>query len=114
MSREYSRRKRQCAIFRVRCAMAKQIWAFLKGHKNGRKWESFVGYTYLDLKNALQSKFTGKMSWKNYGTYWEIDHIVPKSWFPNTEEGTRSSWALTNLQPQLCSVNRAKGNRFAG
>jgi hypothetical protein len=61
------------------------------------------------------------MTWENYGrqdgTGWQIDHIVPKSWFKIKEAGDdefRKCWALSNIQPMWHPENARKGNRFAG
>ena len=48
------------------------------------------------------------MTWDNYGTYWEVDHIKPLSLCDAFEE----AWQLSNLQPLTCSENRSKGNKY--
>jgi len=30
-----------------------------------------------EFREEFEKKFTGEMTWKNYGEYWEIDHIIP-------------------------------------
>jgi hypothetical protein len=107
------REKRKNPFFRIHRALSKQIWAFLKGKKGGRKWESLVGYTFNDLQTHLESQFAPEMSFNNYGSVWEIDHKKPLSWFEfNSDEDVKEAWALKNLQPLPLSVNRSKGNRF--
>ena len=89
----------------------------LKGKKAGRHWESLVGYTVEDLIKHLESQFNEKMSWNNWGIYWQIDHIKPKSFFkyekPEDEE-FKKCWALENLQPLEKIANLNKGNRYEG
>ncbi|MFW5903050.1 MAG: HNH endonuclease signature motif containing protein, partial [archaeon] len=64
--------------------------------------EDLVGYTFNELKEHLENQFTDKMNWGNYGDYWEIDHIKPKSSFdfekPEDQE-FKDCWSLDNLQP---------------
>ena len=54
--------------------------ALLK-NKNGKTSNGLFGYDRYSLINYLENLFNSKMSWKNYGTYWNIDHIVPVAWF---------------------------------
>jgi hypothetical protein len=107
--------------------MCYQVWYSLKNKlngkssKNGRHWETLVGYTIEEVVRHLESKFLPRMTWENYGrqdgTGWQIDHIVPKSWFKIKEAGDdefRKCWALSNIQPMWHPENARKGNRFAG
>lgn len=52
------------------------------------------------------------MSWENYGTYWEVDHILPLANYCLTDRGTfRRLIHYTNLQPLTVAANRRKHNR---
>ena len=57
------------------------------------------------------------MNWKNYGSYWHIDHIKPKTLFnyssPEDKEFIKC-WSLSNLQPLEKITNIKKGNRYEG
>ena len=62
--------------------MSSGIWFSLRKNKNGRKWESLVGYTVNDLKLHIEKLFTIDMDWdKLLKGEIEIDHIKPKSLF---------------------------------
>jgi hypothetical protein len=102
--------------FRLDMVMSCEIRHSLKHKKAGRKWETLVGYTVEDLMKYLESKFTPEMNWNNYGIYWEIDHIIPKSYFkyesPEDEE-FKKCWSLENLQPLPKEINRKKGNKIS-
>lgn len=53
------------------------------------------------------------MNWANYGSYWEIDHIVPISHFYEKytiEDAVRQAWDINNLQPLEKGLNRSKQN----
>ncbi len=87
----------------------------LKGGKCGRSWQEFVGYNIQELVDYLEKQFDDKMSWNNYGKYWEIDHIKPRSLFkyekPEDNE-FKECWGLNNLQPLSVRDNRIKSNYY--
>ena len=92
------------------------IWHALKENKNGRKWQSLVGYTVGELKEHLEKQFDSNMCWENYGSYWTIDHIKPRSLFhftEHTDQEFKECWALKNLQPLEKIANIRKGNKYA-
>ena len=101
--------------FRIDDSMRSLIRISLRGKKAGRKWETLVDYTIVELMQYLETLFNENMAWDNYGSYWEIDHIKPRSLFNyETEEDKefQECWALSNLQPLEASENRRKGNTF--
>ena len=52
------------------------------------------------------------MSWKNYGVYWHIDHIIPQSDLPYTsmeDDNFKLCWALDNLRPLEAKQNLLDG-----
>ncbi len=86
----------------------------LKSKKNGQPWEVLVSYTLGELMRHLEKQFYNKMNWNNYGNYWAVDHITPKSSFNYTSPDDlefRQCWALKNLQPLEKIENIRKGNR---
>ena len=110
--------------YRVARQMRFNVWRSLqnqltgKNGKAGRHWEDLVGYTIEKLMEHLESKFGPGMTWDNYGEGgWQIDHIVPMSWFDIKEAGDaefKRCWLLGNLQPLWHKENASKGNRYAG
>ncbi len=88
----------------------------LKEKKNGRKWESLIGYSLDGLINRLESQFQPNMNWANYGRDgWEIDHIIPVSAF-NFDSmkciDFHRCWALNNLRPLWAKENRRKHTKL--
>lgn len=114
--REYLRKKRQKSVkYCLENSMGSAISYALQGNKNRRKWEKLVKYTLKDLMRHLEKQFSPKMTWDNYGSYWEIDHIKPKSLFhyKNPEDKEfQQCWALNNLQPLEVNQNRSKHNKY--
>jgi hypothetical protein len=93
------------------------IWKALKSDKAGRSWETILGYTLNELIVHLEKQFTEEMTWENYGSYWHIDHIKPRSWFTYQspeDSDFKECWSLTNLKPLSAEENRLKSNKFEG
>jgi hypothetical protein len=74
-----------------------------KNIKTGTTLE-LLGCSIKEYTLYLEKQFDKNMSWENYGTYWEIDHICPLS--------KRGSFHYTNTQPLSISENRSKGNKI--
>jgi hypothetical protein len=112
-AREYSKNQRKDPFKRMSRNLSKAIWQSLNGKKGGKTWLSYVEFSIEDLIIHLESKFTGDMSWINYGKCWHIDHIKPLSWF-NLKEEFKDAWSLNNLQPLKAFDNLSKGNKYIG
>lgn len=98
-------------IFRLRHSISSALRQALCGKKAGRHWEGLVGYTLEELKTHLESRFTLEMIWQNYGSYWEIDHIIPINLFNfQTVKDSEFNlcWSLNNLRPFLVKENRRR------
>lgn len=83
----------------------------LKGAKADRHWENLVSYNLEQLKQHLEKQFISEMSWDNYGSYWEVDHIIPQNLFNITTAESKDfqiCWSLLNLRPLEKSVNRSR------
>ncbi len=89
---------------------------FKSSIKNDYKVSSvtkLIGYSIEELKDYLETLFTGDMSWQNHGTYWHIDHIVPLNIIDVTnEDELRIIWNYENLQPLEASANIRKSNKL--
>jgi hypothetical protein len=81
--------------------------------KNGHYFE-ILKYSPDELITHLEERFTGEMSWDNYGV-WHVDHIRPISSFNIQEIGDKSfmeCWSLNNLQPLWGNENIRKSNKI--
>lgn len=114
--REIDRKKRSTAKGKLSDNVSRAIRKSLGlGVKNGRHWEGMVGYSIDQLKAHLEKKFKAGMNWKNFGSYWNIDHKIPVVAFNFNAPGDldfKRCWALENLQPLEARINFSKGAKL--
>ena len=112
-----AKRRKDDVEYQLGCSMRVAVWHSLKGLKDSKGWESIVGYSLQDLKDHLERQFTKTMTWDNYGSYWQVDHIVPKSLFNYSgphDIGFKECWALKNLRPLTKKANLKKHAKYKG
>lgn len=100
--REYKRNStpQQRIIFNLRNRVYKLM---LKEYKS-QKTLDLIGCSRDEFMLHLEKQFNEHMTWENYGTYWEVDHIIPLS------KGGTIRW--DNSRPYLISDNRKKYNKI--
>lgn len=110
--REYKRnyqneRRKNDSIFKLKYSVSRMIRRCLKvkGISKNSKSVDILGCDIQTFKLYLESLFTVEMSWENYGTFWDIDHIVPLS-TAQTEDDVLKLNHYTNLQPLNSFINR--------
>jgi len=113
--RIYVNNRRKDPIIRLNKNIGGSMRDSLNGNKRGRKWESLVGYTLMDLKLHLEKLFVEEMRWDNYGE-WHIDHKLPISSFDIVSsecDDFKKCWSLSNLQPLWAQDNWIKADKIA-
>lgn len=88
-----------------------KAYLFRRSEKKIAQTIESLGYSSLQLRNHLESKFDENMNWDNYGTYWHVDHIIPISIF---KEDTPIAIvnSLCNLRPFEKYANFQKGDKL--
>lgn len=90
-----------------------RINSAVKKTKKSNTTMNLIGCTIDELKNHLEAKFDDKMTWDNYGSYWEIDHILPCASFNLLDpEEQKLCFHYTNLQPLEAGENRRKNAKI--
>ena len=103
--------------YRINNNIRNAIWRFLKKNKNGKHWETLVGYNLNKLKKHLVKTMPEGYTWQDYmeGKL-HIDHIIPASVFnfdcPEHIDFKRC-WALSNLQLLPAKENIRKKNKLS-
>jgi len=115
LSERTALRRRTDPKFALRMSMSGAVYRSLRNGKDGASWEALVGYTTTILMAHLKRQFVKGISWKNYGSEWEVDHIRPVASFTFAspdDQGFKDCWALLNLRPLWRSANRSKRDRL--
>ena len=114
---KYIRNKRKINInFRINGRMSSNIRRSLKGNKNGRQWETLVGYTQKDLMEHLKLTMPKGYDWDDFlNNILHIDHKIPLSLFNIKgikSKGFKKAWSLENLRLLPAGENLRKGNKL--
>ena len=70
---------------------------------------NYIGCNIQYLREWFEYNFTSEMNWKNYGSFWSIDHIIPVCKFDLTIEDEKlKCWNWSNLMPVTIKYNSSK------
>jgi len=100
---ENARKRRNNPNTRLKEALRTRIYNNMRNNKSNTSLE-YLGCSINEYKTHLELQFTPEMKWENWGTYWEIDHIIPLS--------KGGSFHYTNTQPLIITENRKKSNKI--
>lgn len=79
--------------------------------KKPAKTESILGCSMEQFKSYIEKRFDENMTWDNYGTYWEYDHVIPVSKAYDEEELIYLN-RYYNLRPLPKEKNRKKSDSW--
>ena len=94
------------------------IQSFCKILNNGSKSNndeclSIMGCNSDFLQLWFEFQFDDKMNWRNYGSYWNLDHVKPRSLFNIEDDNDRRLMNIWfNLQPLEKYENMKKHNSY--
>lgn len=97
--------------FNINQRVRSEVNRSLKGNKNGRHWETLVGYTLADLVKHLKKTIPKGYTWAEC----HIDHIIPISAFNYDKPENpdfKKCWALFNLRLLPIKENLTKGSKL--
>ena len=94
-------------VYKLHKNLSSGFGKWIKGNRKTCRTEQYVGCTYNELLDHLESQFEEGMSWENHGE-WQIDHFKARSRFdPTIEEEAFKCWHYTNLQPMWAEINNS-------
>jgi hypothetical protein len=107
---KYIRLKRKKNInFRILCNLRRRITHAIRNNSKSKSTIKLLNCSIKEFKYYLESKFTNKMSWSNYGTYWEIDHIKSCCTFDLSKiEEQKKCFHYSNMRPLTIKENRRR------
>lgn len=98
--------------WRIAQSMRTRLSSIMKGANMGGM-EGFIGCSIDQLRRHLESGFTKRMTWENYGTYWHVDHVLPVASFNHLDpKQIKQCWHWSNLAPLEAKANLEKSDRI--
>lgn len=86
--------------------------ALKKEYKAGST-PDLIGCSIEYLKDWIEHNFDDNMSWKNFGTYWHIDHITPCASFDlSSVENQKACFNWSNMAPLEKKQNLIKRDKI--
>ncbi len=71
--------------------------------------EALLGCSIEDFCIYIESKFEPGMTWENYGSVWQLDHIMPCAIFDfSNPEHQKRCFHFSNIQPLFSKDNLLK------
>lgn len=77
-------------------------------HPNNVDYIKLLGCSINEFVQHIENQFTDDMTWENYGTYWEIDHVIPLNYGKPEPAEALKRLHYMNTQPMLKTTNRSK------
>lgn len=99
--------------YKILCNARRMILNVIKGNIKGGRTRELIGCNVDEYMDHIEKKFDENMSWKNHGTYWEIDHIFPcSSWNMSDPIEQKACFNYLNVQPLEKSANMSKCAKY--
>lgn len=71
--------------------------------------KELLGCSSEKFKEYIEEQFTDDMNWDNYGTYWQVDHIIPLNLFNmKNKEERLYAFNYRNCRPLKSEENNAR------
>lgn len=100
-------------VYKLKCNIRNRIYDRLRhcGIRETDKIE-YLGMSGQCYKEWIESQFTVKMKWENYGTYWEIDHTKPIASFDlSNDNEIYECFDWKNTRPLKVKENMCKNDK---
>lgn len=110
--RAYARNRRATDIqFRLQMNLRGRLCAAIKNKQKKGSAIRDLGCTIKEFMDYIALKFKDGMTWENWGKAWELDHIIPISYFDLTNrDELLKAVHYTNYQPLTCEENSRKSD----
>ena len=107
---KYRKKKReQSSSYKLLESLRNRQREALKGLCKHKHTRELLGCSINEACKFIESKFQPGMAWQNWGSVWELDHIIPLAMF-NLEDNEEQKFGFhyTNLQPLFIKQHKTK------
>lgn len=107
--RTWEKNKRDNDInFRIKQNLRGRMYKSLFNNKNDTT-QNLLECSIDFFKNWIEWQFNSSMTWNNYGTYWNIDHVKPCASFNLKHlDKQKECFSWKNCRPLECITNNKK------
>lgn len=94
-----------------------RIYMMVRRNSPSMRYRTYeiLGCTPDFFRQFLEHQFTPEMTWENYGSYWEIDHVMPLSRFDLEDaDQVKLAFHYSNCRPLRGTLNAAKNDSCPG
>lgn len=90
--------------FRIRILTKSRLCQYISKTKSTEK---YIGTKYENVARWIEYNFTNGMTWKNHGTVWDVDHVIPVcKWDLKDDSQIDACFNWKNLSPYPSAINR--------
>jgi hypothetical protein len=76
------------------------------------EYAPYFGIDIEGFRKWIELQFTEGVNWENFGSSWQLDHIVPVAYFDfGIREDLLVCWNFINIRVERLELNKARGNR---
>jgi hypothetical protein len=114
-SRQYERDRYQNDVqYRLKKILRTRLFKTIKGLKSSKSMLSLIGFDITAFREWIEFQLGGTLfTWDNYGTTWDIDHVVPCSSFDLTDHTAKQTcFKWSNMRPLGKAQNYTKSNKI--
>lgn len=106
-------RRKNDPLFKLKENLRRRVYSYIKNNFKIEKSIIYLGCSIEEYKLYLESQFTSEMTWENYGTIWEIDHIKPLFSFDfSIKENYEKAFHFSNTRPLLKFINQSRPKKY--
>ncbi len=86
---------------------------YVLGKNPSSFYASYFGLDIVTFRKWIEIQFDGDLTWDNFSTAWQLDHIVPVAYFDfSDDEDLTLCWNFTNIRVEKNELNTNRGNRI--
>jgi len=99
--------------YRLLCTLRSRLNTALKEKCKHETTKDLLGCSIVFFKNWIEYQFSEDMSWENYGSYWQLDHVKPCASFDLTNlDKQKECFEWKNISPLNKLENITKSDKW--